>query len=49
MCFLNEINHSSLYNSDVKLEQFYTCLLKSSLETEDVASLEQVRHHFFVL
>ena len=31
----------SAYNSQQKLEQFYSCLLKNSLEREDVANLEQ--------
>ncbi len=30
------------YNSDVKMEQLWTMLLKSSLDREDVATLEQV-------
>ena len=31
---------SSAFNYNDKLEQFYTCLLKGSLEREDVANLE---------
>ncbi len=33
---------SRAYNSDVKMEQLWDMLLKSSLEREDVATLEQV-------
>ena len=31
----------SIYKTEIKLEQFYSCLIKSSLEREDVANLEQ--------